>query len=691
MGTNSGAGAAVASGANYQARVASYILATAICGVESNLLLDGQAATLGFETAESIDDINVFLSNGRLVYIQAKARIDYSLSPDGELRSVLKQFESQESSRSRDGDAFVLTTSSRSSKKVIYDMRAALDAFRLSPEHDFFRDQPKALTEIIVELRRVIGDLQTIAGRSRNLAIADRIIRKSFVAALDVEAGDSLEHSLILLLQSRNFVASTAVWGKLIADCIEHAKARHTLAVGDAELNYKKFRIFGGNITPQASDELMQFKFGSMNFPVGKEVVLCRVPDGMPPFSQGISIMEFYRFNEDCAERICFTEDSVVLSGDRRIPLLRRAATYSGLMRLIDGDRSLIGDAEVTFYPMNKNEDLEVGLCSEIHRERLRKSVLENPHPGRCLHCGRPVSEKEPSLVEQGPLMEPIVGLCHTKCLLPADRLVGRAKMDFFEDYPELVNFDANAWFRASHGGQIAIANASIVVGRTPHLLWSSDNFKWLEKQYVVEISLVGGGREIVTLRNGVHRFSKAEADDFVVRLNQSFNEARSCSDPLCYTDQSKGFGQRSLLLEQLGGKERIIPVEVARVRRYDERFAARYHRPGYWYAPLLYLRYLSTEEPVMVLDTVLLISDPLKLRNFIENWREAKIDVSDYETRSILSDSEFDEFMRLTERNGWRAVINPLLNPANGTMASGIPISSLDAMMEDREGRRSV
>lgn len=685
MGANSGAGAAVSSGAGYQARVAGYVLVTAICGTKSALLSNGTVATIGFETAESVDDINLRLSDGRLIYIQAKAKIDFSLSPNGELRSVFQQFESQESKGSVDDDRFLLVTSSRSSKKVVYDLRAALEAFRISPEREFFRDQPKALIEIIVELRKTISTLQVEAERHPDPSITDRIIRKSLAVALDVETGDSLEQSLILLLQSQQFAAPTAVWGKLIADCIGHAKARHTLRIEEAEAKYNQYRVSASGITQQASDDLIQMEFGSMDFPVGKEIVLCRIPEEMAPFPAGHTIMEFYRFNENCAERIEFTEDTMVLAGDRRVPLVRRAATHSGLMRLIHADPSLIGDAPLTMYAMNIDEDLEAGLCAEVHRERLKKAALRNPHPFHCLHCGRPVSEKEPCLVEMGSLAEPVVGLCHMRCLAPADRLLGKAQSDFFDAHPGLVNFDANAWFQASHGGQIAIANAGLVrSGRVAYLAWGGLNPKGPLGQYVVEISLQGGGREIVTQRNGVHRFSKTEADNFVSRLNKSFEEARAGSDPWCYTDQSKGFGTRSLLIEQLGGKERIVPVEVARVRAYEERFAVRFGRPGQWYAPLLYLQSLTTGEPVAFLNSVLLLSDPLKLGNFLENWREAKMHIPEYETTSILTDVEFDEFMRWVEGRGWAAVVDPLLNPADGTMASGLPIRSLEGILSD-------
>ena len=153
MGVNTGAGAAVSSGAGYQARVASYILATAICEVESTLPYNSTIQTVGFETAEEIDDINIRLLDGRRIYIQAKANLVFSLVQTGELVSVLQQFEAQDAKQPNDLDVFVIATSSRSSKKISNDLRAALEAFRTSPEHDFFRDQPKVITEIIIEIR----------------------------------------------------------------------------------------------------------------------------------------------------------------------------------------------------------------------------------------------------------------------------------------------------------------------------------------------------------------------------------------------------------------------------------------------------------------------------------------------------------------------------------------------------------
>src|SRR5580658_2829941 len=164
MRQQSGAGASVSSGASYQARVGGYVLAASICCIDSELAAAETVATLAFETRESVDDININLRDGNTVYVQAKAKMEFSIGDGGELRSVFRQFEQQHSRRAQATDRFVLVTTGRSSKKVVYDVRAALDAFR-GPETAFFRDQPKALTDIISALRGLISELQRAAGR----------------------------------------------------------------------------------------------------------------------------------------------------------------------------------------------------------------------------------------------------------------------------------------------------------------------------------------------------------------------------------------------------------------------------------------------------------------------------------------------------------------------------------------------
>ena len=686
MPSNSGAGAAVSSGASFQARVAGYVIVTAICDAYNDLVPDSKMVTIGFETTESIDDINIQMADGSKTYIQAKTRITYSLSTSGQLQSVVEQFYSQQKIRINPNDKFVLVTTSRSSKKITYDLRTALNSFRISPDLEFFRDQPKALTRIIYDLRNSLKKLGGGGQQTWSNEILDQIIRKFFVHILDVEEGDSIEQALQLLLEARDFTVPSAIWGKIVADCVVHSKSRHTIKFSEIALAYDKFRIEEREPDSKNIQDIISVEIENMNLPVGKEVILCRVEEHSNTIRPGLAIFELVRFNDDCSQRITFSEDTAILPNGLQFPLILRAATVKGLMRIIDADGSIVSASEVTVCPLESDVDLETGLCANDHRERLKVSIQQNDRVLYCVHCGNAVWEEDASIVESGPTLKPIVGLSHARCLVSNDRIFGRAMSELFRKHPELINFDVNAWFRASHGGQMAFDSARSIRGpRTPIIAWGGLNPSGPIGQYVVEISLSGGGHEIVTKRNGVHRLSKAEAEDFVSSLNATFKEARAQRDPLCYSDESKAYGSRSLLIEQLGGRERIIEVSRARVRRYEERFASRFSRPGQWYAPILYLRSVESGEPLLVRGSVVVLTDPLKLGNFLSNWRQASIEIADYETASILSDEEFDDFMRWIETRYWKVVADPILQPSNGALVSGYRVGSVESLVEER------
>lgn len=685
MPSKSGAGAAVASGVSFQARVAGYIIVTAMCDTHNDLAPDGKITMIGFETTESVDDISIEMADGSRIYIQAKANVTYSLSPSGQLLSVIEQFYHQQESRLNPEDKFILVTPSRSSKKVTHDLRTALNSFRMSPELEFFRDQPNALTRIISDLREALKNFGDGSEKTPNIELRDQIIRKSYVHVLDVEEGDPIEQSLQLLLEARNFTAPSAIWGKIVADCVAHSKSRHTIRLSDIAVAYNKFRVEEGKPAPRELKEIIELEIGDTNFSVGKEVILCRAESGVTSLPPGLVIFELVRFSEDCSERISFSEDAATLPNGLEFSLILRSATVQGLMRIIDMDRSIIAGNKVTVCPLDSGIDLEAGLCADSHRERLRAAIEQNDRILQCMHCGNSVWEEGASIIESGSIHKPSVGLSHVRCLIPNDRIMGRAMSELFRKLPELVNFDVNAWFQACHGGQMAFNNAKSIRGpRTPVIGWGGLSPDGPIGQYVVEISLSGGGHEIVSQRNGVHRLSKSEADDFVSSLNNTFKEAKARGDPLCYSDESKAFGPRSLLLEQIGGRERIIEATRARVRRYEERYASRFSLPGHWYAPILYLRSVESGEPILIQDFVVMLTDPLKLGNFLNNWKQASVEIPEYQTESILSDEEFDDFMRWVETRGWMVVADAMLNVSDGTLTSGFRIGSVERFVAE-------
>jgi hypothetical protein len=299
-----GAGASVSSGAGFQARVAAYALLSSICEMETAFGEPGAIVHVGFETRTSIYDLNIVFRDGYKSYIQAKATIGYTLG--GELRSVLQQFEAQDA-EGCPNERYFLVTSSRASKKVVFELRATLDAYRTSPEAEFFRDQPKNLLDILVEVRETLLDIRTAANRHADLAAVDRILRKSHVLILDVEEDDPLEQAIKLVLQVRDYASPAGVWGKAIADCITYAKTRRTITIEEIVHGFKKFRVEVAPLPDDAVDDILKIELGNLKLPAGKEVVFARSLDDNLIGIGEMLIMELPRFDDDGNERLDLT------------------------------------------------------------------------------------------------------------------------------------------------------------------------------------------------------------------------------------------------------------------------------------------------------------------------------------------------------------------------------------------------
>lgn len=673
MRARSGAGASVSSGANFQARVGAYIVASKLCNTPCAILGDMPFRQLSFETTEAVDDINIVQADGATTYIQAKATISYSMNVGGELRSVVEQFVNQEP---KEGARLLLVTSSRASKKVIDDLRAALDGFRTATATAFHRDQPKALRDIVTQFGLVVREINLERKKSCTEEEAHRLIKMMSVVALDIADSDPLEHAIILNLSAKGCIAAEAVWGKIIADCLGHSKTRRTLSSDHLGEQYGKFLSFPEQTKEEIFQSFFQIEQRGDGLRAGCDVFLCDLLEARGPLPKGLVIAETYRFDEDCNERVRFSDETITFGDGFEAQLLLRSATYDGLLRMIEHRPDLIGDREVHICPINSDENFEEGPCARIHAQRLEQAFQNNPNPLKCVICGKAVSTNSTQIVELEPMEEPTVGLCHDACLEPSSRVLGLIQNEFFSSHDELVNFDIEAWHRAIDGGQRVFQNAEALAGgNKPAIAWSGSRVEGPAGEYVIEVSLVGGGREIVTKRNGVHRFALEDARSFCAELNQTFEDARSKGDPFCYTDQSKGFGTRSQLLALFGAKEVITPVENARHRRFDVRFVARYSRPGQWYAPLFYLKGLATGDVFSVEKTVFLLSDPLNFMVHLENWKEIGLIAEDYELPILATDVEFDNFMKWCVEDDATVIVDPLFDPSLGELVSGYPL----------------
>ncbi len=673
MREKSGAGASVSSGASYQARVGAYVIACQICGTETAISPKDTVTKISFETMEYVDDINIHLKNGNAIYIQAKAIINFSISTGGELNAVLDQFQRQ--SR-QPNDRLILATTSRSSKKVTYDLRSALEAYRHAEENAFYKTQPKTLSKIIDEVKIALHSLGVQSE-------AHQIIKAMSVLVLDIEESDPLDQAMALIIQSHGFIAPGAIWGKIISDCVTFSKTRRTADINYLKDSYKEFISKGEKTIEYKAKKLIDINI-SGNFSAGREIIICESDGRSKIIPEGLYLFEFYRFDNNCKERIRISDDQVTLSDGTTLKLLRRSATFEGVNRLAKRDERLLRDRKVIVMPANLHGNIEESPCAKIHQERIKRAADLNTTPLTCLHCGRPVFSPSAHVIELAPIDNPVVGLTHDGCLQAADRILGTIKNDMFDSHSELIDFDVTGWFEALHGGQMVFANADYLASpKRTNIMWGGGEIKDPKRNYMIEISLLNGEREIVTRRNGVDRFSKEDAESFAQKLNYEFVKGRADLDPFCYSDESKAFGQKSQLLSLLGVREKFRPIDQAKVRRYDATIANRFSRPGHWYAPLFYLRNLITDDPISEKDAVFLLTDPLALKSYIENWKDANIEIGEYAIEVLLTDREFDDFMQWNEDRGFFAIVNPILDSTNSSLISGRPIISADLLLQ--------
>jgi hypothetical protein len=151
-----------------------------------------------------------------------------------------------------------------------------------------------------------------------------------------------------------------------------------------------------------------------------------------------LMVFELLRFDEKCRERVAFDGASVRF-GSLSLTLIRRSATQKGLLRFLDENPEIVSEREVVIAPAKFDGDPETGLCAERHREIVKRALLANSAPSRCLHCEKYISEVQAPMIEDTDLRGVVIaGLVHNRCLKAVDRIIGISQCEFFRKYDYL-------------------------------------------------------------------------------------------------------------------------------------------------------------------------------------------------------------------------------------------------------------
>lgn len=670
-------GAAANAGSEYQHRIGAFISALMIVGGELSFLVGsdqalGTPTSLSYETLEAIDDINVVTDQGSKVYIQAKRSVDKNV-----FRMVIEQFALQYRNETPGkGAIYSLVTSSRSSKTVSNHAKMVLEILRSAPSEDFSLSHNEDLQDI----HDFLVDAGTMALKKFGLPHEDEDVRDFLwfihIDVVDIEKYESMEKATLLLLFRHASNGAGFLWDRLLRDNASAASNRMTLEKAALEVKYQALLRGEGEVSRWFFD----FDIDVKTIPVGIEYLMTEVPDdnatiaylGIEGVSGGdVLIGAASRFDQDCLKTLRFFNDQCLLSNGMTFKLLARAASAVALRRIIESQGQIdiqkleaSGKKMIVYGDNVKPEASNKSRCARRFRPALFTAFNKNTDPSRCLICKQ-------TAIEQGALMVEIeeeeieleIGLVHAECWKPAHRVVGTVSGAFLDKFPLLRRFDADTYIRALPGGQGSFTSLPAEIPDTVFVLaWTGQDYN-PDGTFCLRIELENGNHILAIHRGRVERLDKPAAQEKAIQMNEAIQSQAEKQDPMCVkiTEDGHIYGRKSVIENTSNEPGDLIYATVVKVVRFEEKMAKVLDQYKNWYAPLCYFRRIDDQRILTIDQSIVLLTDAFSISSLAEGLKPLGIDLQEFETRVIASDTDFDRFAREMFRDVRYFVVDPM------------------------------
>lgn len=682
-----GGGAATNSGIDFQHRVgalALIVMATDILDLSLVGLggVEERPSEVRFETGDGIDDIVLIVPSGR-VLIQAKNTLSLSTGEESDFAKVIRQFVRQSRDGSSGDDRYVLAVSPGASSKIRLDLKKLCESIRLNEsggdKNPLTKNERDVLDIVNAHIDR---EFKSLTGAACDDAARTALLRKMHVETLDVADGGVTERLAVTALAPVAVTDPTLLWRNLVAICLGLARGRLSIDLGGLQsrvgsLIKVPFGEQGGGLDASELFHIQIEQMGEVS--MGKEVLLVRDDE-----LDKTMLVELRRFDESGNKRTRFVDGHVELPNGIRWRVLRRTATYQGMEREIEGD--LLSEHEEVIMMPGRFNDPEADPVVQAHADAYRRTVQENTDFLTCLVCGRQVSEHFAYTVEIDEEAHPYeAGVVHRDCVRPTHRILGVIGSDGLADHPLLTDFDFRTWIKQLKSGQglfNSVRESGRVSGVTP-IAWNPDNAARETGGYGVAYELDDGSTRYVLVRGRVHRASQAQAEQEAAELNAGIERARDAGDPFCADDH--GFGTYSRLVSA----ESPNPPKVvsASAREITRATVTAHSTVENFYAPLFYLADRESGSIYAIGDAIILLTDPLRLEDFLENWRHAGIDFDPPATVILSEDRDFDLFMREAEGDSMIVVIDPLFD-ADAKPIAGFRVVNMKTLVAQADAQ---
>lgn len=652
-------GAATNSGIDFQSRAGALAMVSMFAEIRELVALGlGEGLSIErvhFETDDDVDDLMLSAGNSRS-FIQAKRTINLSVEEGSEFSSVIGQAVGQHVN-DPGPDAYVLATTSSASSRITGELKRLFDSARFSRGHV---TNPSTKTEASVRATTYAHiDRHFKAHTAREITEDERteILAKLHVQVLDLEAGAPLERAVVSVLAARGVPSAVAAWEQLVTLALTLAKDR--LSIDRQGLMTRMGHVLTGssNAGPGASAAATVRSALDGYIPTGFEVILFKD-------EARTVLVALHRFTDDGARRLQFKDGHVTLPNGEQHKVIRRAASMVGMERMLLAAPHLTGEALHIIRPGDPDGEDDAPGAKE-HRAVARQLLADNPDIIACLRCGRTVSEDQAPFVEVDEVGKtPEVGLVHHRCLLPIHRVMGVISVEGLTHHDMLGDFDYRTWLRQALDGQGIFNNLGPQLQCRPApIAWVPGRAHLSAGTWGVLLEHADGNEHFITQRGVVETLSELQARAGAVSMNEGIRAAKERNDPYCVSPTTQAFGTYSVLLKT-AGKEgtpmevvRALPLEMSRAALFDQR------RPKNFYAPLLALVELSTNELFEVQGTIFVLSDPLRLPDMVANWKASGIEVPALGTAILANDDQVDSLVASRALRGEQVVVDPMFD----------------------------
>jgi hypothetical protein len=584
---------------------------------------------------------------------------------------VLRQFVTHHVRDGRDGDAYILATSTQSSRRIVVDLTRLVESARLNASALADNPLTSAEEEVLQNTRTLILAFLANAGIvSPSEDDFLRVFRRMHVLPLDFEdpRGRDL-NSALLLLRGKALIESSLLWSALLQ--LSSALATDRGSIDKVGLMSR----LGQHVNHEGSaktllDEVALEVVAPVDPSVGKDVVAFYAPGNE---DTTIVLAASPRFDDDGSKTTKFTREGFKYRDGIVQSILCRSATLKGAVRFLAENQSLQGNREVTVLKNWMEVSFESSTWAKVHKLLLRTLFEENSNKLNCLVCGNPVSEDGAHIVEideEG--LGLAAGITHKRCQYPSLRILGELQSPLFAHYKALRDFDFNKWITAAQKGQ-SVLTTSVVQG-TATILWNSRLPGHPRGSWCVRIDASDGSSHYVTNRAKVLRFSQEYAHDEAADFQRWIEEAAVAGDPLCISEDRLYFAQKSLLLEKLARGTSILQCIRASAIPFNLAIEKAYSTATEYYAPVVLLVTPERGDPVKFAGAIVVLTDPFKILVFLENWREAGFDVPSIAAEVIETDERFDRVVGDAIGAECCVLVDPLFD-ASGNLVSGLEL----------------